>query len=45
MVIVTIIGLLALFSLISYWLGSDNGGQRTSDRDADAMFWARFANH
>ena len=45
MVIVTIIGLLALFSLISYRLGTDDGGQRAPDRDQEAMFWMRFGSH
>ena len=45
MVIVAIIALLALFSLISYRLGTDNGALGIPDRDWDAMFWMRFASH
>ena len=45
MVIATIIGLLVLFSLISFLLGTDNGGQQVPDRDREAMFWMRFGNH
>lgn len=45
MVIVTIIGLLALFSLISYRLGTDNGGQQAPARDQETLFWMRFGSH
>ena len=45
MVIVTIIGLLALFSLISYGLGTDDGGQQAPARDQETMFWMRFGSH
>jgi hypothetical protein len=45
MVIVTIIALLALFSLISYRLGTDDGAQGIPDRDQEAMFWMRFGSH
>ena len=45
MVIITIIGLLALFSLISYRLGTDDGSRRVGEQDREAMFWMRFGSH
>ena len=45
MVIVTIIGLLALFALISYRLGTDDGGQKAPHRDSETLFWLQFGNH
>ena len=45
MVVAIILGLLALFSLISFALGTDDGRQRDDTRGDQAMFWMRFGNH
>jgi hypothetical protein len=45
MVIAIIIGLLALFSLISFALGTDNGRQRADTPRDQVVFWMRFGNH
>jgi len=45
MVVAIIIGLLALFSLISFTLGTDDGRQRSSTPRDEVMFWMRFGNH
>ena len=45
MVIAIIIGLLALFSLISIALGTDDGRQRGYSPRDEAIFWMRFGSH
>jgi hypothetical protein len=45
MVIAIIIGLLALFSLISFALGTDDWHQRGSTPRDQVVYWMRFGNH
>jgi hypothetical protein len=45
MVIAIILGLLALFSLISFALGTDDGRQRGHTPTDEVMFLMRFGNH
>lgn len=45
MVILTVIGLLALFSLISFALGTDDWRQRGYTPKDEVMFWMRFGSH
>jgi hypothetical protein len=45
MVVAIILGLLALFSLISFALGTDDGRQRGQTPRDEVMFWMRFGNH
>ncbi len=45
MVTAIIIGLLALVSLISLALGTDDGRQRGYTPRDEVMFWMRFGNH
>ena len=45
MIIGIIIGLLALFSLISYLLGTDEPRQANVDADQDVRFLMRFGAH
>lgn len=45
MVILAVIGLLALFSLISFALGTDDWRQRGYTPKDEVMFWMRFGNH
>ena len=45
MVILAVIGLLALFSLISFALGTDDSRQRGYTPKDEVMFWMRFGNH
>ena len=45
MVVAIVIGLLALFSLISFALGTDDGRQRGYTPRDEVVFWMRFGNH
>jgi len=45
MVIAIILGLLALFSLISLALGTDDWRQRGYNPRDEVLFWMRFGNH
>ena len=45
MVVAIIIGLLALFSLISFALGTDDGRQRGHPPKDEVIFWMRFGSH
>ena len=45
MVIAIIIGLLALFSLISFALGTDDWRERRYSPRDEVIFWMRFGNH
>jgi hypothetical protein len=45
MVILAVIGLLALFSLISFALGTDDWRQRGYTPKDEVMFWMRFGSH
>jgi hypothetical protein len=45
MVVAIILGLLALFSLISFALGTDDGRQRGSTPRDEVLFWMRFGTH
>lgn len=45
MIILTVIGLLALFSLISFALGTDDWRQRGYTPRDEVMFWMRFGSH
>jgi hypothetical protein len=45
MVILVVIGLLALFSLISFALGTDDWRQRGYTPKDEVMFWMRFGSH
>ncbi len=44
-VIGIILGLLALFSLISFALGTDDWRQRGYTPRDEVVFWMRFGNH
>ena len=45
MVILMVIGRLALFSLISFALGTDDGRQRGYTPKDEVMYWMRFGSH
>jgi hypothetical protein len=45
MVVAIILGLLALFSLISFALGTDDWSQRGYTPKEEVMFWMRFGSH
>jgi hypothetical protein len=45
MIVAIIIGLLALFSLISFALGTDDWRQQGYTPTDEVMFWMRFGNH
>lgn len=45
MVVAIILALLALFSLISFALGTDDGRQRGYTPKDEVMFWMRFGIH
>lgn len=45
MVVLAVIGLLALFSLISFALGTDDWRQRGHAPKDEVMFWMRFGSH
>lgn len=45
MLVAIIIGLLALFSLISLTLGTDDPRQRGYSPRDEAIFWMRFGSH
>lgn len=45
MVILAVIGLLALFSVISFALGTDDWRQRGYAPRDEVMFWMRFGSH
>jgi hypothetical protein len=42
MVIITIIGILSLLALISYRLGTDDGGRWIPEQDREILFWTNF---
>ena len=45
MVVAIVIGLLALFSLISFALGTDDGRQRGDTPRDEPLLWMRFWGH
>jgi type II secretory pathway pseudopilin PulG len=45
MIVAIIIGLLALFSLISFALDTDDGRQRELTRREEVIFWMRYGGH
>ncbi len=45
MVIAIILGFLALFSLISHALGTEDGRQQVYFPRNEVLFWMRFGNH
>jgi hypothetical protein len=45
MVVAIIIGLLALFSLISIALDTDDGRRRGMTPSDEVIFWMRFGSH
>ena len=45
MVVAIILGLLALFSLISFALGTDDGRRQANAPRDEIPFWMRFGTH